>query len=113
MAVVRPALQRAAGRIAQRPERVRLRQQQAELVADREQLVAMRMQGWWREKWWGRTAVSSAQEAQWRAEAKQEEARQRTVIATMPAKDVLQTLQQMKREVEAKPAARPGAGPSP
>ena len=112
MAVVRPALQRAAGRIAQRPERVRLRQQQAELVADREQLVTMRMQGWWREKWWGRTAGSSAIEAHWQAEAKDEEARQRAAIAAMPAKNVRHTLQQMKHEAEAKPAARP-SGPSP
>ena len=112
MAAVRPALQRAAGRIAQRPERVRLRQQQAELVADREQLVTMRMQGWWREKWWGRTAVSSAIEAHWQAEAKDEEARQRAAIAAMPAKNVRHTLQQMKHEAEAKPAARP-SGPSP
>jgi hypothetical protein len=113
MAAVRPALRGAAGRIGQRPERVRRRQQQAELVADREQLVAARMQGWWREKWWGRTAVSSAMEAQWQAQATDEEARQRTAIAGMPATDVRQTLQEIKREAEAKPAARPSAGPSP
>jgi hypothetical protein len=113
MAAVRPALQRAAGRIAQRPERVRRRQQQAELIADREQLVTARMQGWWREKWWGRTAVSSAMEAQWQAEAKDEEARQCAAIAAMPANDVRQTLQQLAREAEAKPAGRPSAGPSP
>jgi hypothetical protein len=113
MAALQPALQRAAERIAQRPERVRRREQQAELVADREQLVAVRMQGWWREKWWGRTAVSSAMEAQWQAQAKDEEARQRTAIAGMSAKDVRHTLQHLQREPEAKPAARPSAGPSP
>jgi hypothetical protein len=52
-------------------------------------------------------------EAQWQAQATDEEARQRTAIAGMPATDVRQTLQEIKREAEAKPAARPSAGPSP
>jgi len=99
--------------MTERPDRVRRRQQQAELADGREQLVAMRMQSWWREKWWGRTAVSSAMEAQWQAQARDEEARQRTAIAAMPAKDLRRTVRLMQRDAGAKPAARPSAGPSP
>ena len=93
MVALRPALQHAADRIYQRPERVRRRQQEAELAVGRERLVARRMKLWWNETLWGRTISNPAMEKQWAEQAKAEEAKQRAAIAIIPEKELRQLLQ--------------------
>lgn len=117
MAALRPALQHAADRIYQRPERVQRRQQEAELAAGRERLVARRMKYWWNETLWGRTISSPAMEKQWAEQAKAEEAKQRAAIAIIPKKELEQLLRMedaMERRQQRQPEQAPRSrGPSP
>jgi len=117
MVALRPALQHAADRIYQRPERVRRRQQEAELAVGRERLVARRMKLWWNETLWGRTISNPAMEKQWAEQAKAEEAKQRAAIAIIPEKELRQLLQledaveqRQRKQAEQAPRSR---GPSP
>ncbi len=117
MVALRPALQHAADRIYQRPERVQRRQHEAELAVGRERLVAQRMKYWWNETLWGRTISSPAMEKQWAEQAKAEEANQRTAIAIIPEKELKQLLRledamerRQRRQAEQAPRSR---GPSP
>jgi hypothetical protein len=118
MTALRPALQDAAGRIAQRPERVRRRQKEAELAAGRERLLAWRMKVWWNETLWGRTISTPAMEAQWKEQAKVEEARQRAAIAALPEKDLRQAVRlqeaiNRRREQQRERQAARIRGPTP
>jgi hypothetical protein len=117
MVALRPALQHAADRIYQRPERVHRRQQEAELAAGRERLVARHMKYWWNETLWGRTISSPAMEAQWAEQAKAEEAKQRAAIAIIPETELRQLLrledaEEQRLSRQAEQAAR-SSGPSP
>ena len=114
---LRPAIESAAERIRQRPERVRRRRQEAELAAGRERLLQLHMKLWWADTRWGYRTPSDAMEAQWKQKAAVEEARQRVVIAAMPDADMRRSdvLQQWLAWKEQKAAKRPtlAQGPRP
>ncbi len=100
MTALRPVVQQAVAQISRRPERVRRREQAAELEAGRERLLAAHMHGWWRQTQYGWRAPSSAQEAQWKDQAKVEEASQRAAIATMPESKLRQAVWQEEADRE-------------
>ena len=77
-----PTIGNAADRIRQRPELVRQRRQEAELVAGRERLLRWHMKLWWGETRWGYRTPSDAMETQWKQKAAVEEARQRAVYSS-------------------------------
>jgi len=91
---LRPMIEKAAERIQQRPERVALRKQIAEIHAAREALLAVRMREFERAQRIGIFYVDPAREGQLQEKARVEEARERVGISHLSLPELHRSLQQ-------------------
>lgn len=113
---LRPVFQQAAKRLHDRPERVAARRRAAELAAAREQLVALRVEAFRRERPRQTLTILAVVLERQSQDARMEEARQREAVRILPELELRQALRQERdrheeferqREVQSQPVVQP------
>ena len=105
MEQLRPAIQQAAGRVQQRPERVAARQREAEMAELRGELLDARMRRFRAEQRWGWTMVDAGMQRGFDKEAQGEQIQQQQNIASLDEAD-LRTVVRYERVAQQRQAER-------